>query len=67
MCFVLFLFCFFFLSFLAFVANISIYGCLSSNELNIFKNKRPILKSTLVNAEVMEKTVLNINSIQKQN
>lgn len=36
-------------------------------QLQYFQWERPILNSTLVNAEVMEKTVLNINSIQKQN
>jgi len=44
------------------------HSCLpEQQQTQYFKKDRPVLKSTLVNAEVMEKTVLNINSIQKQN
>lgn len=44
------------------------YLCLPEQQrTQYFQKETPVLKSTLVNAEVMEKTVLNINSIQKQN
>lgn len=42
--------------------------CLAEQQrTQYFQKERPVLKSTLVNAEVMEKIVLNINTIQKQN